>query len=168
MGEKSEKIIAAVGRYLVEDMSYYRNTYHIVFRTKYSQCTIFEESERDLYAYILGFCNNSKCKLYRIGGMPDHIHMLVDIPPTVALSSFMNKLKSETSKWLKQNHNFPMFSGWGEGYACFTYAFDDLDTVKNYIRNQKEHHRVETFANEYRRLIESQGINIDERFFLND
>lgn len=100
--------------------------------------------------------------------MPDHIHMLVDIPPTVALASFMNKLKSETSKWLRQNPKFPMFSGWGEGYACFTYAFEDLDTVKNFIRNQKEHHRVETFANEYRRLIESQGIKIDERFFLND
>jgi len=149
-------------------MSYNRNTYHIVFRTKRSQLTIFEQSERDLYAYILGFCNNTGCRLHRIGGMPDHIHMLVDIPPTEALSSFMNRLKSETSKWMKQNPAFPAFAGWGEGYASFTYAFGDIETVKNYIKNQKEHHRGLSFADEYRKLIEEQGIEIDDKYFLKD
>lgn len=149
-------------------MSYYRNTYHIVFRTKRSQLTIEEDHERDLYAYILGFCNNIGCKVHRIGGMPDHVHILVDIPSTESLASFMNRLKSVTSKWLKQNPLFPMFAGWGEGYAAFTYAYDDIETVKNYIRNQKEHHRGLSFADEYRKLILAQGIAIDEKYFLVD
>ena len=61
-----------------------------------------------------------------------------------------------------------MFEGWGEGYAAFSYSFNDLETVKNYIKNQKEHHKGVTFGDEYRRLIESQGITIDEQYFLKD
>ncbi|MBP5667464.1 MAG: IS200/IS605 family transposase [Salinivirgaceae bacterium] len=149
-------------------MSYTRFLYHIVFRTKCSLNTIPESHEKDLYAYILGFVNNKNAVLYRIGGMPNHIHMLVDLPPMLSVASFMQELKIATSKWLKTNSEFPDFQGWAEGYAAFTYSLKEKETVINYIKNQKEHHKVETFESEYRRFIEESGIQIDEKYFLKD
>lgn len=149
-------------------MSYTRFLYHIVFRTKCSLNTIPESHEKDLYAYILGFVNNKNGVLYRIGGMPNHIHMLVDLPPMLSVASFMQELKIATSKWLKTNSKFPDFQGWAEGYAAFTYSLKEKETIINYIKNQKEHHKVETFESEYRRFIEESGIQIDEKYFLKD
>ncbi|MBR4621611.1 MAG: IS200/IS605 family transposase [Salinivirgaceae bacterium] len=149
-------------------MSYTRFLYHIVFRTKCSLNTIPESHEKDLYAYILGLVNNKNAVLYRIGGMPNHIHMLVDLPPMLSVASFMQELKIATSKWLKTNSEFPNFQGWAEGYAAFTYSLKEKETVINYIKNQKEHHKVETFESEYRRFIEESGIQIDEKYFLKD
>lgn len=72
--------------------------YHIVWRTKRSEHSITEEYERELYAYIHGYCNEKQCTLIRIGGMSDHLHMLVAIRPDIAVSEFMKVLKTETSK----------------------------------------------------------------------
>jgi REP element-mobilizing transposase RayT len=112
--------------------------------------------------------NNKNAVLYRIGGMPNHIHMLVDLPPMLSVASFMQELKIATSKWLKTPSEFPDFQGWAEGYAAFTYSLKEKETVINYIKNQKEHHKVETFESEYRRFIEESGLEIDEIYFLKD
>ncbi|MCL2597912.1 MAG: transposase [Paludibacter sp.] len=74
-------------------MSYTKLLYHIVFRTKYGKNTIPEQHEKELYAYILGIINNKKSKLYRIGGTENHLHLLIDIHPSFALSDFMKELK---------------------------------------------------------------------------
>ena len=142
--------------------------YHIVWRTKCSERTIVEAHERDLYAYIMGICNAKKCHLYRINGMPDHIHMLVAVHPQIAVSEFMKVLKGETSKWLKENPDFPDFRGWGEGYAGFTYSIKEKDTVFQYIKNQKVHHHVKSFAEEYREFLIENGLNPDDDLFLKD
>ena len=122
-------------------MSYTQSIYHIVFRTKYGQDTIVEEHEKELYAYLYGIVKNKKSHLYRIGGMPNHIHMLVDLHPTIALSDFMKELKEKSSKWLKTQPNFPDFIGWAEGYAALSKKSSDVETVMNYIKGQKEHHK---------------------------
>lgn len=143
--------------------------YHIVWRTKRSECTITEAHDRDLYAYILGICERKQCKLIRIGGVADHIHMLITIRPDIAVSDFMQVLKTETSKWLKtQRDKFPMFAGWGNGYAAFTYCERDKEMIRHYIMNQKEHHRVHTFREEYESLLAEWGIDPATDFFLRD
>ena len=149
-------------------MSYTHLVYHIVFRTHRSILAIDEQHERELYAYIHGYIMRHKAILYRIGGMPDHIHLLVSIPPTIAVSEFVRGLKFASSSWLKQNPTFSLFSGWGEGYAAFTYSRDQIPVVKQYIINQKEHHRKITFAEEYRQFIIENGGEIDETYFLRD
>ena len=149
-------------------MSYTHLVYHLIWRTYRSLPAINEDHERDLYGYILGYVNNHKGKLFRIGGMPDHIHMLLSIPPDVAVSEFVRGLKFATNTWLKQNMDFPLFSGWGEGYAAFTFSKDQIPVVKHYIMNQKEHHKTMTFAEEYRKFIVDNGAEIDEGFFLKD
>ena len=149
-------------------MSYTNLVYHIVFRTYRSIPAIDEMHERELYAYAHGYITRHRAKLYRIGGMPDHVHLLVSLPPDLAVSEFVRGLKYATNSWLKGNASFPLFTGWGEGYAAFTYSVEQIPVVKQYIINQKEHHRQTTFAEEYRRFIMDCGGEIDERFFLKD
>ncbi len=100
--------------------------------------------------------------------MPDHIHILIAMHPTLALSDFIKELKTSTNKWLKNRGNFPNFEAWGEKYAAFTIRYQEKDTVIEYIKNQREHHKTEIFKDEYRRLIIENGIEIDEKYFLND
>jgi putative transposase len=84
-------------------MSSYRQIlYHLIFRTKDSRKSLNQDHSRELYAYILGFIKNKNCFLYRINGVEDHIHILSDLHPTIALSDLLRDLKTSTSIWLKQ------------------------------------------------------------------
>ncbi|MCQ2287886.1 MAG: IS200/IS605 family transposase [Muribaculaceae bacterium] len=130
--------------------------------------TINEQHERELYGYIYGLCLNKNCKLFRIGGMPDHIHMLISIPPDIAVSQFVQVLKTESSKWLKTSQSFPHFMGWANGYAVFSYAYRDLEMIKGYIMRQKEHHKSISFSGEFKNLLVEHGKNPDEDRFLED
>ena len=149
-------------------LSYTTSYYHIVFRTYRSEHAIPFEHERELYAYIYGIAKNLRCQTYRIGGMPDHIHIFVSLPSDLSLASFVQRVKSSSSKWMKDNPNFPDFRGWGREYAGFSYSLRDKDKIVRYIMRQKEHHGATTFADEYRAFIEENGAPIDERYFLND
>ncbi len=117
---------------------------------------------------MMGIINNKKSKLYRIGSMPNHIHLLVDIHPTIAVSDFMKELKEYSSKWLSTNLNFPDFEGWPVSFAGFTYNLKEKQTIIDYIKNQKEHHKKLSFEEEYRQFLIENGIVIDERYFLKD
>jgi len=149
-------------------MSYTTSYYHIVFRTYRSEPTIPFEHERELYAYIYGIAKNLRCQTYRIGGMPDHIHIFVSLPSDLSLATFVQRVKSNSSKWLKENPNFPDFRGWGREYAGFSYSYRDKDKIVGYIMRQKEHHGATTFTDEYRDFIKDNGEAIDERYFLKD
>jgi len=147
-------------------MSSYRQIlYHIVFRTKDSRKTITQEHARELYAYIMGYIKNKKGFLYRINGMEDHIHILCDLHPTLALADFMRDMKSNSSVWMKETGKFISFNGWAEGYAALTYAWKDKNMIVNYIINQQEHHKNETYEEELKRLLEEFGIAYDEKYF---
>ena len=150
-------------------MSHISLTYHIVWRTKRSERTINEEHERDLYAYILGMCKEKKCHLYRINSMPDHFHMCIEVHPTLALSEFMQVIKQESSRWIAQHKEwFPMFDGWGNGYAAFTYSVKERPTVIEYIKNQKTHHHKASFREEYEELLKEFGLDPATDLFLKD
>lgn len=147
-------------------MSSYRQIlYHIVFRTKESRKTFPLEHSDELYKYIWGIVKNKNCVLYRINGIEDHIHILSDLHPSVALADFVRDIKTSSSIWLKQNPLFPKFDAWADGYAAFTYAYRDKDIVVNYIKNQREHHQHKSFEDELKMLLEEQGIVINEKYF---
>ena len=149
-------------------MSHTSLFYHIIFRTKYSEPTINELNEQKLYAYISGIINNKKSILYIIGGKSDHIHILVSIPPNIAISDFMKVLKVETSKWIKESGYFPKFLGWGSGYAVFSYSYAEKEAIIAYIKNQKEHHKKLLFRDELERFFKENGIDTDNNLFLKD
>ena len=112
--------------------------------------------------------NNINAHLLKIGGMPNHIHILAAIPATLAFSDFMRDLKMSSSKWMNGDPRFPAFKGWAREYAAFSYAFRDKELICNYIANQKEHHKVTSFAEEYRAFLMANGMTIREEYFLKD
>jgi REP element-mobilizing transposase RayT len=147
-------------------MSSYRQLlYHIVFRTKESKRVLIQENVRDLYAYINGIIKKKDSKLYRINGVEDHIHMLTDIHPSIAVADFMRIIKANSSLWMKESGKFPGFEGWGEGYAVLTCSYFDTGIVIDYIKNQQEHHKKSSFEEEYRKLLMEYGIQINESYF---
>ena len=150
-------------------MSHVNLYYHIVWRTKNSSRTINENHERELFAYIYGICKTKKCQLFRINSMPDHIHMCIGIHPTIAVSDFVKIIKQESSKWIDSRPDyFPMFTGWGNGYAGFTYSEKELPSVIAYIKNQKEHHKTKSFKEEYEEWLTEMGQNPEYDMLLKD
>ena len=149
-------------------MSYTQTSYHIVLRTHRSIPAVAEDYERDLYSYTLGFINNKGGHLYRIGGMPDHLHLFVSLPANLSMSKFVQELKIVTSKWLKANPHFPLFDRWSKEYAGFSYNLRDKNMIVGYIAKQKEHHRQVSFAEEYRQFLIENAVDIKEEYFLTD
>lgn len=143
--------------------SYRQIYYHIVFGTKNHKRTIPDLYSQELYKYIWGFVKNKKSKLYRVNGSTEHIHLLVDIHPTIALATFVKDLKVSTSLWLKTQKEFSNFEGWAEGYGAFSISHSDTNRVIEYIKNQKEHHKKETFDGEYKRLLKEFGLDYKEQ-----
>ena len=148
-------------------MSSYKQIYYqIVFGTKYRQPTIAEEYCDELYKYIWGVIKNKNCKLYRINGIEDHIHIFSDLHPSIALADYVKDIKVASSLWMKEAGKFPDFLGWQEGYGAFTYSIREKDMIINYIKKQKEHHKTETFYDEYKRLLIESGVEFDEKYLL--
>lgn len=109
---------------------------------------------------------NNKCKLYRINGMPDHIHIFTDLHPTVCLSDLVKDIKVASNLWMKKSGLFPEFEEWQESYSAFTYSVREKDMIINYIKNQKEHHKTESFEQEIKRLLKENEIEFDEKYLL--
>ena len=148
-------------------MSSYRQIlYQIVFRTKNSLKTLDLDYSDELFKYIWGIIEKKNCHLYRINCMEEHVHILSDLHPSIALADYVRDIKTATSIMLKDSKNFSNFSGWADGYAAITYSAWDKNKIIDYIKNQQVHHKNETFEDEYRRLLEENSITIDERFFL--
>ena len=145
------------------------NTYcqiylHTVFSTKNRKPVLDAERREDLFRYIWGIHNNIRCKLHRIGGVEDHVHMLASLPTTISIADYMQDVKANSSKWLREGGVFGGFAGWQDGYGAFTVSAEHRDAVIDYIKHQPEHHRKESFQDEYKRLLDAAGIEYDERY----
>lgn len=151
-------------------MSYTHLLYHIVIRPRNGTPAIAIEHEESLYRYIWGIIKRKKCVLYRIGGMPDHIHMLVEIAPTISISDFMRDIKTASHKYLQDNiDKFPLFCGWGKSYCAITCSKTVKENVIKYIKGQKLHHRRISFVDEIARIFESNKLsNPDLQYFIGD
>lgn len=148
--------------------SYRQIYYHLVFRTKNSQRVLSESELPLLFKYIWGIVKEKQSHLYRINGVEEHIHLLTDLHPSIALADFMRDIKTSSSGWIKDQGIFPCFNGWGVGYCAFTCGYQEKDGIIEYIKNQQSHHKKETFREEYKRLLVESGVEIDYRYFLKD
>lgn len=143
-------------------MSHVRLFYHIVSTTKYRKNVIPEQHEKKLFKYILEVCKSHRVNLIRINGTPCHIHMLVSFPATLAVADLMRDVKRSTSLMMKRTPGFEQFIGWAREYSCDTVSFHQVDTVKNYIIHQKEHHKTVDVKDELKDLFDQ---DIDEHTF---
>ncbi|MBK9155817.1 MAG: IS200/IS605 family transposase [Chloracidobacterium sp.] len=141
-------------------MSHTRMIYHIIFATKDRFPMIGSSWEEELYRYLAGIVKNHKGVVIAINGTPDHVHLLVVLPPS-DFPAFMRELKASSSKWAKRH--FAKFS-WQRRYGAFTVSESAVETVGDYIRRQKEHHKRRTFEAEYTELLRRHSIEFDEAY----
>lgn len=144
-------------------MSKVTSLYHIVFCTKYRKMTLPQEHLKDVYTFIWSLVKGQNSRLLRIGGISNHIHMLVDLNPSVALSNFMREIKSRSSGWLRSDDRFPLFEAWAREYYASSVGTDAKDAIINYINSQQHHHRVAEFGEELGRLYMADGLTYDPR-----
>lgn len=150
-------------------MSYTNLIYHIIFRTRKSVDAISVEHENFLYRYIWGIVKGKGGVFYRVGGMPDHIHLCVQLPSTLAVADFMRDLKTSTSKFISTKKDlFPKFDGWGKSYCALTYSNSEKGSIVEYIKNQKVHHKTGAFPDELRSILQENGIVYSEEFFMKE
>ena len=148
-------------------MSSYRQIlYHLTFHTKNSEKVLHNSGNEELFKYIWGVIKNKKCRLYRINGVEDHIHIVCDLHPSIALADLVKDIKVSSSIWIKARGIYPLFSNWAESYGAFTLSIREKDTIIKYVMNQQEHHKRENFRAEFIRLLKENGIDFDEKYLV--
>jgi REP element-mobilizing transposase RayT len=116
----------------------------IVFSVKGRQNLIQKSWREELYKYICGIVNGKEQKVYAIGGVPEHIHILVSIKPNIAISDLVRDINANSSKWINEKGYVLGKFQWQEGFGAFSYAQSQLDNVIAYINNQEQHHQKKT------------------------
>jgi REP element-mobilizing transposase RayT len=135
-----------------------------VFAVQNRESLIHAHWQKELYKYIIAIIQKHDHKVLSIGGMPDHIHILFGFRPTQSLSSLMQEVKRDSSEWInKQKLALGRFE-WQEGYGAFSYGKSQISAVANYIETQVRHHAKQTFAEEFRKILDKFGMKYDEQF----
>jgi REP element-mobilizing transposase RayT len=137
---------------------------HIIFSTKNRQPFIDINLEAELYAYIVSVSSSHGSYVYKIGGVEDHLHILLSLPRTLSTSDLLEEIKKTSSKWVKtKEQKYHCFS-WQKGYGSFSVSMSQRPIIENYIENQKEHHKKQSFQDEYRAFLRLNNIPYDERY----
>jgi putative transposase len=145
------------------------NTYsqlyiQIVFAVNGRECFIKEAFREELQKYMAGIIANKKQKLFAIYCMPDHVHILVSMKPSLAISDLVRDIKSSSSGFINEkkwaNNNF----SWQEGFGAFSYHKSQANDVVKYIFSQPEHHKKITFKEEYHNFLIEYEIEYDENY----
>ena len=138
--------------------------YHLVFSTKNRFPMIKESLTSECHAYLGGIAKKEGCIPLAIGGMPDHVHVILKCEPTLALSDLVRTVKGSSSKWINEHYDVGGRFSWQEGYGAFTVSESQLQATINYVKNQERHHSQQGFQDEYRKLLDKHGVNYDERY----
>ena len=148
--------------------SYTRLTYHIVFGTKCRRPVIGPEEQPRLYEYMGGILRANKGHSIEIGGVRDHVHILAELSPAIALADVLRSLKAGSSKWINEQAKWTQNFQWQKGYSAFTVSYSHRETVRKYIQNQEKHHRKKTFQEEYIDLLKRHNIEFRLDFLFED
>lgn len=137
---------------------------HIVFSTKNRRPFLRgDQLQADLHAYLAGACRNLESPALKVGGVEDHAHILCRFGRNLSIAALLRELKRESSKWLAKEKQVREFQ-WQAGYAAFSISPSHVDALTEYIANQAEHHRQESFQDELRRLFGKYQVDFDERY----
>jgi putative transposase len=138
---------------------------HLVFSTKDRKPFLVDEAFRDrTHAYLVGICNNLGCPTLRVGGVADHVHMLCRFGKTIEVANLIRDLKRDSSKWIKDEQPQLDNFHWQRGYGAFSVSPSHVEALIEYIAGQEEHHKTVSFEDEFRRICQRYGVEIDERY----
>jgi putative transposase len=145
------------------------NTYsqiyiQIVFAVSGRENLISKEWKDELYKYITGIVTNHGQKLLAINGVADHLHLLLNIKPNIALSELVRDIKANSSRWINEKRLVRGKFQWQEGFGAFSYSLSQLDDVIGYIQRQEEHHQKVSFKKEYLTYLERFNVDFDEKY----
>ena len=145
-------------------MSYVSSYHHCVFSTKGRRPLISAKLRERLWPYMGGIAREHKIQAIEIGGIEDHMHMLILLPQTLSIAKAMQLIKGGSSKWV--HDTFPEYAafGWQTKYGAFSVSQSQVDNIVGYIRKQPEHHRKMTFKEEFIQLLRRHRIAYDERY----
>lgn len=144
--------------------SYSQLLVHAVFSTRQRQPLIRAEWQARLYGYLAGITTEMRGHLIRSGGIADHVHLLIHLPASLAVSDAIRLLKTNSSKWVHETFPDAADFAWQGGYGAFSVSMSMRDTLIGYIDRQEEHHRTQTFQEEYLALLRKHGVDFDERY----
>jgi putative transposase len=139
------------------------NWQHIVFSTKGRQPWLIPELQVKLWPFLTGTADRLGIHPAAINGVPDHIHLLLGISGSLAISTAVQKLKANSSRWLKERCR--QFS-WQEGFSSFSVSASNLPAVVDYINRQQEHHKKRNFQEELVTLLKKHNVVYDPRYIL--
>ena len=138
--------------------SYSINLIHCVFATKGRRPLIPDAHQPRLARYLATVAQTEGAHLIECGGIADHVHLLLDVPPKLGLAELIAKLKANSSRWIKAEvGDF----AWQAGYGAFSVSPSRAEAVRAYIRNQAEHHRKRTFEEEFAEFLKAAGVEFD-------
>ena len=132
---------------------------HVVFRVKGLQNHIHINWEEELHKYMYGIINNKGQKLMVINGMHDHIHILIGFKPSINISNIVRDIKANSSRFINENSWVKGKFEWQSGFGAFTVGYSQVNTVIDYIKNQKEHHKKRGFKEEYISFLKENGVD---------
>jgi putative transposase len=135
---------------------------HVVFSTKGRRKTISAQLQPKLWAYLSGIAWRNGMTAVQVGGIADHIHVLLILPAIMPIAKAVQLLKGGSSKWIHDTEGKPF--AWQDGYGAFTVGISQLQTTIAYIRNQEQHHRKRTFEEEFLAFLKKHDIQYDPRF----
>ncbi len=136
----------------------------VVFAVKGRENLIGKSWKDELHKYIAGIIKGKSQKSIIVNGMPDHIHALIGLRPSVAISDLARDIKNNSSNFINKMKFVKGKFSWQEGYGAFSYSHSQIDNVYRYIMNQEEHHRKKTFREEYLDFLKKFEIEHEERF----
>ncbi len=139
-------------------------TYHIVFGTKGAVPVLCKTRREDLYRYLWGVILTRGSQLYRVGGVDNHIHLLIGLNPSVALADLVVEMKTSSSLWIRRCRVFPEFADWQNGYGAFSVAAEARPTWIQHIEHQELHHNGTDYAGELRKLVEAARLPWSDRY----
>ena len=122
------------------------------------------EWDERLRLYITAIVQNNKHKMIAINNVPDHLHFFVGLNPNQSISDMLRLVKGDSSEWINTEKLTKRKFHWQEGYGAFSHSKSQVDSVVKYIHTQKEHHKQTTFLQEYKKLLETFGVDYDERY----
>jgi len=138
--------------------------YHLIFSTKNREPWICPDIEQRIWEYLGGIARQNGMKALQIGGIEDHVHVVLAIPAPLSLSKGLQLLKGASSKWIRETFPDLTTFQWQDGYGAFTVSKSHLPEVVDYVAQQREHHKHQTFQDEYRTWLHKHGIEYDERY----
>jgi len=149
------------------------NTYHqvylqTVFAVKYRAAVIDKKWKTKLLGVIGNLINETGCKTIIVNGVEDHVHCFLGLKPVVSISELMKTVKAKSSKYINDHRLTENRFEWQEGYGVFSYSQSHIDSVYKYIANQEEHHRKQTFKDEYLSFLGKFKVDYEERYIFED